>query len=192
MAGRAVRSRPQPRLSHSECQRIAIRLPSRGADVARESACVLRPTDQPLSWFLTARPIKHIGTVSYGIYLVHILCINVVRRVVHLDGGLIVFALALPLSVVVATVIFRFYETPFLQLKRLTRPSGRRASGHAYSLCGDIFSSQHGAAPRGSNLHAEDSRLSAVDRWRLPKGVPPIQTLECLRVLNLPFARLAR
>jgi peptidoglycan/LPS O-acetylase OafA/YrhL len=98
------------------------------------SACVLRPTDQPLSWFLTARPIKHIGTVSYGIYLVHILCINVVRRVVHLDGGLIVFALALPLSVVVATVIFRFYETPFLQLKQLTRPSGSRGSGHAYSL----------------------------------------------------------
>jgi peptidoglycan/LPS O-acetylase OafA/YrhL len=81
------------------------------------SACVLRPTDQPLSSFLIARPIKHIGTVSYGIYLMHILCINVVRQVVHLHEGLIVFMLALPLSIGVATLSFRFYETPFLRLK---------------------------------------------------------------------------
>jgi peptidoglycan/LPS O-acetylase OafA/YrhL len=81
------------------------------------SACVLRPADQPLSWFLKARPIKHIGTVSYGIYLMHLLCINIVQRVVHLDKGLIVFMLALPLSIGVATLSFRFYEMPFLQLK---------------------------------------------------------------------------
>ena len=81
------------------------------------SACVLRPTDQPLSWFLAARPIKHIGTVSYGIYIMHFLCINVVRQVVHLHEGLIVFLLALPLSIGVATLSFRFYETPFLRLK---------------------------------------------------------------------------
>jgi peptidoglycan/LPS O-acetylase OafA/YrhL len=86
------------------------------------SACVLRPADQPLSLFLTARPIKHIGAVSYGVYLMHIGCINVVRRVVHFDEGLIVFALALPLSIAVATLSYRFYETPFLRLKeRLTK-----------------------------------------------------------------------
>jgi peptidoglycan/LPS O-acetylase OafA/YrhL len=52
----------------------------------------------------------------------HVLCINVVRRVVHLDKGFIVFILALALSIVVATLSFRFYELPFLRLKaRLTK-----------------------------------------------------------------------
>ena len=66
-------------------------------------------------------------------YLMHLLCINVVRRVIHLDEGVIVFMLALPLSIGLATISFQFYETPFLRLKaRLAKKlndeaaSGRR------------------------------------------------------------------
>jgi peptidoglycan/LPS O-acetylase OafA/YrhL len=47
----------------------------------------------------------------------HMLCINVVRRVIHLDEGLIIFMLALPLSIALATLSFHFFETPFLRLK---------------------------------------------------------------------------
>jgi peptidoglycan/LPS O-acetylase OafA/YrhL len=81
------------------------------------TACVLRPADQPLAWLLTCRPVKHIGTVSYGVYLLNILCSYVVRHLFHLESGVLVFILALPLSVLVATLSFRFYEAPFLQLK---------------------------------------------------------------------------
>ena len=91
------------------------------------TACVLRPADQPLAWLLTWRPVKHIGAVSYGIYLLNILCSYVVRHVIHLENGALVFVLALPLSVLVATLTFRFYEAPFLRLKaRLGRGARRR------------------------------------------------------------------
>jgi peptidoglycan/LPS O-acetylase OafA/YrhL len=80
-------------------------------------ACVLRPRDQPLGKMLNNRLVKHIGIVSYGMYLMHMLCINVARQLVNAHTGFLVFVVALPLSVAVASISYRFFESKFLRLK---------------------------------------------------------------------------
>jgi peptidoglycan/LPS O-acetylase OafA/YrhL len=80
-------------------------------------ACVLQPGDWLLGQLLTNRFVVHVGTVSYGIYLLHLLCINLVKRGLDLESGPLLFLLALPVSVATATVSYRFFETPFLRLK---------------------------------------------------------------------------
>ncbi|KRQ19993.1 hypothetical protein AOT83_26060 [Mycobacteroides sp. H001] len=67
---------------------------------------------------LTWRPLAFIGVISYGIYLMHMLCANVVRRVVHEEQGLVLCAGTTVLVVVVAYVSFRYFETPLLRIKR--------------------------------------------------------------------------
>jgi len=89
-------------------------------------ACALRPDDQPLSQALTNPLVKHVGVVSYGIYLMHMLCINLVLRLMKLREGPLVFVLALAVSIAVATLSYRFFESPFLRWKAriARRPPG--------------------------------------------------------------------
>jgi peptidoglycan/LPS O-acetylase OafA/YrhL len=79
-------------------------------------ACVLQP-DQPLGRVLTNPLIKHVGIVSYGIYLTHMLCVNAARHLVHVSYGPIIFVLGLAISIFVATLSYHFFESPFLHLK---------------------------------------------------------------------------
>lgn len=101
------------------------------------AACALRPDHQPLSRLFTSPLVTHIGVVSYGIYLMHILCINLVRRLLDIQEGHHVFFVALVLSVAVATLSYRFFETPFLRLKdkiakRPERPQTTEARSSGY------------------------------------------------------------
>lgn len=80
-------------------------------------ACALRPGHQPLGQLLANRFVRHVGIVSYGIYLMHMLCSNLARRLLHLHEGPLVFVLALALSIAAASLSYRFFETPFLRLK---------------------------------------------------------------------------
>lgn len=80
-------------------------------------ACVLRPDSQPLRQVLMNPLVRHIGVVSYGIYLMHMICIDIVRKVVAPHNGFILFVLALPLSITMATLSYRFFESRFLRLK---------------------------------------------------------------------------
>nr|WP_268967815.1 acyltransferase [Mycobacteroides chelonae] len=76
---------------------------------------------------LTWRPLAFIGVISYGIYLMHMLCANVVRRVVHEEQGLVLCAGTTVLVVVVAYVSFRYFETPLLRIKRRFESPAERA-----------------------------------------------------------------
>ncbi|MBV0918697.1 acyltransferase family protein [Mycobacteroides chelonae] len=67
---------------------------------------------------LTWRPLAFIGVISYGVYLMHMLCANIVRRVVHEEQGLALCAGTTVLVVAVAYVSFRYFETPLLRIKR--------------------------------------------------------------------------
>lgn len=64
------------------------------------------------------RPLAWVGTISYGIYLMHMLVANAVRPVVGECLGITVFALTVPLVVGVAWVSFRWFETPVRELAR--------------------------------------------------------------------------
>ena len=74
--------------------------------------------DTPLSGALRWRPLVFVGTISYGVYLLHMLAANAVRAVVHQQASPLVFALTVPTVVVVAWLSFRYFEGPLLKLKR--------------------------------------------------------------------------
>lgn len=86
------------------------------------------PVVRALQW----RPLAYVGTVSYGVYLLHKPALEGAHRLLAkagLDapGGL--FLLGLLLSVLAASLSFRFFERPLLGLKeRFRSPEPRRRS----------------------------------------------------------------
>ena len=79
------------------------------------STCCIR-TDHGLAWLLDLPPLRWIGSISYGMYMVHIAVITAVKAL--LPAGLgppWVFALAFAGTVVVAALSHRFFEGPFLR-----------------------------------------------------------------------------
>ena len=66
------------------------------------------------------RPLTHIGTVSYGVYLFHMLVLHVVYRGVNftmLTYPTLIFLLAMLFCVTVASFSYRFFELPLMTLK---------------------------------------------------------------------------
>lgn len=79
------------------------------------SSCIR--TDHLLMPVLTLRPFRYIGMISYGVYLMHMLAFNVVRRAVPGQGFAVYFVLTMALTVVMAGLSFRYFESFFLKLK---------------------------------------------------------------------------
>jgi len=71
-----------------------------------------------LSPLLENRVVRHIGMVSYGMYLMHMLCFNVVRRT-PLRGAPSVaqFFAEAALTIAVASLSYAFFERPILRFK---------------------------------------------------------------------------
>jgi len=91
--------------------------------MALTAACVVRE-DHALARFLRLPAVVHVGTVSYGIYLMHMLCHNAVERVLaRLDLGLapLDFALTSALAIGVATLSHRHFERRFLAPEKRAR-----------------------------------------------------------------------
>jgi peptidoglycan/LPS O-acetylase OafA/YrhL len=94
-----------------------------------------------LSRFLDHPVMTFVGRVSYGIYLWHVAVIGGIKQLypsLKNEPGWL-FACAMPLSVLVAAVSYRFYERPFLRLSTRYR---RRVS------C-DVGLASHGAQSAG-------------------------------------------
>lgn len=88
-------------------------------------AAVCVREDHPLAAGLAAGPLRLVGVVSYGVYLMHMLAANAVRPLLGHDVGIDVFAAAAIVAVAMAYVSYRFFETPILRLK--TRLGGASA-----------------------------------------------------------------
>ncbi|HYC70113.1 MAG TPA: acyltransferase [Opitutaceae bacterium] len=89
------------------------------------AACVIRE-DNDLVAFLRLRWLAWIGTVSYGMYLMHMLAVNVVRRVAAaagVEGPWVDFVGGTLLAVGVASLSFVTYERFFLRLKDRLLPA---------------------------------------------------------------------
>ena len=83
------------------------------------AACVVRE-DHGLARVLRLAPLVWIGTVSYGMYLLHMLAVNLVRRVgavAGIDNPLIDFVAGTMVALAAASISFLYYERPFLRLK---------------------------------------------------------------------------
>lgn len=95
-------------------------------------SCCMRE-DHVLAGLLRWRPMAYLGTISYGLYLLHMLCKNVVINAaaiagVQLGAGAF-FAATLALAVVAAGLSFKYFESRFLRIKgrfaRATSPGPR-------------------------------------------------------------------
>lgn len=76
--------------------------------------------------FLRWRAMAYVGTISYGMYLFHLLCWNAVKRALPSHDVLWLPA-TVALTILVAGLSFRYYESRFLALKkRFAAPSGPR------------------------------------------------------------------
>jgi peptidoglycan/LPS O-acetylase OafA/YrhL len=71
--------------------------------------------------FLESRPLAYVGTISYGIYLLHLPVMYVAEialRRVDLYSPVSLFVAGVVGSIVVAGLSYRYFERPILQLKR--------------------------------------------------------------------------
>lgn len=67
---------------------------------------------------LASWPLRFIGAISYGMYLLHVLVMNGIERVLHLPQGPLLFIATTIVTVGVAWVSFRYFETPIRKLGR--------------------------------------------------------------------------
>jgi len=90
-------------------------------------ASVIRPR-HGLSFLLEARAVRHVGAVSYGAYLLNSTVVGLVHRAfpAEHESASFVFALTLPLTLLLATLSRRYWEAPFLRFgARFRNPAGR-------------------------------------------------------------------
>jgi peptidoglycan/LPS O-acetylase OafA/YrhL len=89
-------------------------------------SCVIRE-DHCLAKAFAFKPLDWIGTVSYGVYLLHMLSANVVKKLlpgVADASPAAYFGLSAVVAIGVASVSYKYYESRFLALK------GRFARAH--------------------------------------------------------------
>jgi peptidoglycan/LPS O-acetylase OafA/YrhL len=83
-------------------------------------ACCIRE-DHALAPLLQLPVLAYLGTISYGLYLLHMLCKNFVGKAFAFAGvelgALTYFLATLLLSIVVAGLSYRFFESRFLRMK---------------------------------------------------------------------------
>lgn len=90
------------------------------AMVGLVGACVV-PASHVLSAVFNSRWMVHIGAVSYGLYLLHMLAKNVAAlilgRVSESHSVYLEFGLTLAIGLLAATLSYRYFEAPLLRLK---------------------------------------------------------------------------
>jgi peptidoglycan/LPS O-acetylase OafA/YrhL len=93
------------------------------------AACIRN--DNGIAWLLGNPVIRYVGTISYGLYLLHMLAMNAAKRIRSQHDWLF-FLLAFVIAMAMATVSYWMYEQPFLKLKnRFRRPEAPKADDHA-------------------------------------------------------------
>jgi peptidoglycan/LPS O-acetylase OafA/YrhL len=88
-------------------------------------ASVVVREDHALHGFLSWGPLRRLGVLSYGMYLWHMFALAVPLGMVNAGrlSALLLFPLTLALTVALAEVSLRHYETPFLRLRARFRAS---------------------------------------------------------------------
>jgi peptidoglycan/LPS O-acetylase OafA/YrhL len=72
--------------------------------------------DHALAWFLDWEPFQSIGRVSYGMYMLHQLCLGFIKKAVPLPP-VALFAVGSVVTYFVAQASYHWYESVFLRMK---------------------------------------------------------------------------
>jgi peptidoglycan/LPS O-acetylase OafA/YrhL len=85
-------------------------------------ACCVR-ADHGLSLLTDAAPIRWVGTVSYGIYLMHVSAVTAARRLLPSawSAAPVIFATAFAATLGVASLSYLWFERPYLRLRESFR-----------------------------------------------------------------------
>lgn len=84
------------------------------------ASCVANE-EHVLASVMKSKPIVQLGVVSYGMYLFHMLVVITAQAVlgrVGLDNMFVLFVVVMIGTYIVSELSFRFYEMPFLRLKK--------------------------------------------------------------------------
>lgn len=73
--------------------------------------------DSLLVRILEWKPLAYVGVVSYGVYLLHKVGIDVAARVIPWKSETLLFAVSFAATVALAGISYRFFEKPILRLK---------------------------------------------------------------------------
>jgi peptidoglycan/LPS O-acetylase OafA/YrhL len=89
-------------------------------------ACCVRG-DHGARVLLDAPPVRFLGMISYGLYMIHVSAITAAKWVLPaaLSGALPVFLLGLALAIPTAYLSYRFVERPLLALRKRLHPLPR-------------------------------------------------------------------
>jgi peptidoglycan/LPS O-acetylase OafA/YrhL len=77
-------------------------------------------SDGYLQRTLEVRPLRYLGKISYGIYLLHMFAIDVSRRaldMLHANRPELLFLVSFVVAIAVAGLSYRYFERPILRLK---------------------------------------------------------------------------
>jgi peptidoglycan/LPS O-acetylase OafA/YrhL len=80
--------------------------------------CLIDPFSRPLVGVFSVRWLRWLGSISYGLYLIHPTCFAIIERFVRPAGFFVDIGLSFGLTIFLAYMSFRFFESPFLRLRR--------------------------------------------------------------------------
>ena len=93
--------------------------------------CVTDPSSRILRRMFSLRWLRWLGGISYGLYVFHPLCFSLVQKYAAPSSFMGDLALSFGVTIAVAYVSFRFFETPILKLNRYFHyePAGPATKG---------------------------------------------------------------
>lgn len=84
---------------------------------ALSALLILRVMTRPAGW-LESPPLRYLGKISYGIYLLHPFAIYLIFQIERRPPAIISFLASAALTVALATLSYHFFESRFLKKKR--------------------------------------------------------------------------
>ncbi len=61
---------------------------------------------------LSGQPLKLVGDISYGMYLLHALVMNAVERAIHVGHSPLLFVATVSVTIPISWASFRYFEKP--------------------------------------------------------------------------------
>lgn len=89
--------------------------------------CLVDPLARPLTKLFSIGWLRWLGAISYGLYVFHPTCFRIVREFVAPSSFFADIALSFGLTITIAYLSFRYFESPILRLKHRFRYEMQRS-----------------------------------------------------------------